>query len=100
MTNEEKIYRWITVHYKRARKEADFVWLGFYTNTNGVNNNSTIKVIVDTKRNYVTVINTKNPKRFGHSKCRPDDVFSYKFGVALAYARYSKETIPDYILDM
>ena len=45
MTNEEKIYRWITGHYKRARKEADFVWLGFYTNTNGVNNNSTIKVL-------------------------------------------------------
>ena len=100
MTNEEKIYRWIDGHYKRAEKEADFVWLGDTFNTCCVRNLSTIKVITDKVRKTVTVVNTENPKRFGHSKCRSDDDFSYKFGIALAYARYSKETIPDYIMNL
>ncbi len=98
MTNEDKIYRWIDGHIKRARKEADWIWFDYVSTWNA--NYHTIKVIVDKERNTVTVINTENPKRFGKSKCRPDDEFDYKFGVALAYARYSKETIPDYILDM
>lgn len=98
MTNEEKIYHWIDCHLKRARKEADWIWFDFVRTWNS--NDHTIKVIVDEERNTITVINTENPKRFGKSKCRPDDKFDYKFGVALAYARYSKETIPDYILDM
>ena len=98
MTNEENIYRWIEGHYKRAEKEADFIWLGF--NTGYVRNSHRIKVIIDKVKNTVTVVNTEKPKRFGVSKCRSDDVFSYKLGVALAYARYSKETIPNYILNM
>lgn len=100
MTNEEKIYRWTIGHYKRARKEADLVWLEDTFNPCGVRNYNKIKVIVDKTRNTVTVVNTEKPKRFGISKCRSDDEFDYKFGVALAYARYSKETIPDYILNM
>ena len=100
MTNEEKIYRWIDGHYKRARKEADCVWLrDFFNAWEGMNLN-TIKVIIDEVRKTVTVVNTEKPKRFGHSKCRHDDDFNYKLGVALAYARYSKETIPDYIMNM
>ena len=98
MTNEENIYRWIDGHLKRARKEADWIWFDHVSTWNA--NYHTIKVIVDEERNTITVINTANPKRFGISKCRSDDVFSYKLGVALAYARYSKETIPDYILNM
>ena len=98
MTKEEKIYRWIDGHLKRAMKEADWIWFDHVSTWNP--NHHTIKVIVDKERNTITVINTKNPKRFGKSKCRADDEFNYKFGVALAYARYSKETIPDYILDM
>ena len=97
MTKEEKIYRWIDGHLKRARKEADWIWFDHTVTWNP--NHHTIKVIVDKERNTITVINTKNPKRFGKSKCRADDEFNYKFGVALAYARYSKEKIPDYILD-
>lgn len=98
MTKEDKIYRWIDGHLKRARKEADWIWFDHVSTWNA--NYHTIKVIVDKERNTITVINTENPKRFGKSKCRSDDEFNYKFGVALAYARYSKETIPDYILDM
>ena len=100
MTNEEKIYRWVDGHYKRAEKEADFIRLGDTFNTCYVRNLHRIKVIIDNVKNTVTVVNTEKPKRFGISKCRSDDVFSYKLGVALAYARYSKETIPDYILNM
>lgn len=98
MTNEEKIYHWINGHLKRAMKEADWIWFDYVRTWNA--NNHTVKVIVDKERNTITVINTENPKRFGKSKCRSDEEFDYKFGVALAYARYSKETIPDYILDM
>lgn len=100
MTNEENIYCWIDGHYKRAKKEADFIWLVDTFNTSYVRNSHRIKVIIDGVKNTVTVVNTEKPKRFGVSKCRSDDVFNYELGVALAYARYSKETIPNYILNM
>lgn len=44
----------------------------------------------------VTIINTRSG-RMGFSKCNPKDVFDPVIGVAIAWARYCGETIPDEI---
>ena len=42
----------------------------------------------------VTIINTRSG-RMGFSKCNPKDVFDPVIGVAIAWARYCGETVPD-----
>ena len=45
----------------------------------------------------VVIINTRNG-RCGIAKCHANDDFSLDVGVALAWVRYTKDQIPDYVM--
>lgn len=46
--------------------------------------------------NMITIINAHS-KRMSFSKCSPEDIFDPVIGIAIAWARYCGETIPDEI---
>lgn len=58
-----------------------------FARVDAASENETLKILTD-ERTYLRVINVKTGKT-AVSKCRKDDTFDYRIGLAIAWARYN-----------
>lgn len=59
---------------------------------------TSIQIHIYNLEHKVVILNTRNG-RCGISKCHDNDCFSTEIGIAIAWARYCNEEIPDYVLE-
>lgn len=91
---------WVNTHFKKAMAVTQKISIDpdnisyVLMSTSG----RKIKTIMNLYTNTVIVINSEKPNKIGYAKCHKNDKCEYDIGVALAFARYCKETIPDYVM--
>lgn len=104
MYERQRFDEWVIGHYNQAtnlRKVPIF----HHNSMDGLNISrkenlfkTSIQIHIYNLEHKVVVLNTRNG-RCGISKCHDNDCFSIEIGIAIAWARYCNEEIPDYVLE-
>lgn len=84
---------WIMSHVRDAQHNCSIVFTSDFAT---LVTQQPLYCVVDVRLRTVSIFNRKNGK-FGFSKCADGDVFDGRIGVAIAWARYCNEKIPDFV---
>jgi hypothetical protein len=70
-----------------------------YSHNNGITIDND-RFVLNVNDNGTTTISSKGKGQVGFSKCHKNDAYNYWFGIAIAWARYKHEDLPEFSVNI